>query len=140
MHHKSPVHPEGTCCVFVYGTLRQGQANDITRLHPAPLWLGTATVQGSLYHLGAYPGVVLGGVGLVQGEVYAVSPALEATLDEIEMIYPQQRDEYFKRHLPVAVRLAAGGQATLDCVCYEYNPIYLQNAPLIACGDWVTGQ
>ena len=140
MHQKAPALPEGTRCVFVYGTLRRGQANDITRSHPAPQLIGSASVHGSLYHLGAYPGVVLGGDGLVQGEVYAVDAVLEAQLDEIEMVYPQQRDEYFKRQLLVTVQLAGGGQAVVDCICYEYNPAYLQGAPAIACGDWVLGR
>ena len=64
-------------CVFVYGTLRRGGSNDITRLRPAPRFLGKAQVQGVLYHLGAYPGMALGGSHWVQGEVYAIAPALE---------------------------------------------------------------
>lgn len=127
-------------CVFVYGTLRQGQANDITRLRPAPRWLGTASVRGTLHHLGDYPGVVLGGPALVHGEVYAIDPPLEAQLDEIEMVFPQQRDEYFKRRIPLTVALASGGQALLTCICYEYNRAYLRGAPVIASGDWVLGQ
>ena len=125
---------------FVYGTLRLGQANDITRLHPPPRLLGTASVHGTLHHLGDYPGIVLGGAGLVHGEVYAIDPALEARLDEIEMLYPQQRDEYFKRHIPLTVALAGGGQATLRCICYEYNRAYLKGAPVITGGDWVLGR
>ena len=127
-------------CVFVYGTLRQGQANDITRLRPAPRLLGTASVQGTLHHLGDYPGIVLGGASLVHGEVYAIDPALEPQLDEIEMIYPQRRDEYFKRHIPLVVELASGGRATLQSICYEYNPAYLHGAPVIAGGDWIMGR
>ena len=45
--------------VFVYGTLRQTGSNDITRLQPAPRFIGRAVVAGVLYHLGAYPGLVL---------------------------------------------------------------------------------
>jgi gamma-glutamylcyclotransferase (GGCT)/AIG2-like uncharacterized protein YtfP len=120
-------------CVFVYGTLRAGQANHITRLAPAPRLLGTARV----YHLGGYPGLVLGGAGWVHGEVYAVRPALEVRLDEIEMIYPPQSDEYTKRQLRVEVALVAGGRAELSCLCYAYNPAHLQGAPRIPSGDWV---
>lgn len=137
MHQKPSPVPAGTRCVFVYGTLRRGQANDITRLRPAPRLLGRARVRGRLYHLGAYPGVVLSGDGWVLGEVYAIEAALEARLDEIEMIYPQQRDEYVKRQLPVTVQLAGGGEAVVECLCYEINPAYLQDAPLIASGDWM---
>ena len=55
--------------VFVYGTLRRGDDNDITRLLPAPRLVGHAHVAGTLHHLGAYPGIVLGGPGRVLGEV-----------------------------------------------------------------------
>ena len=34
--------------VFVYGTLRRGQANDITRLRPVPRWVGEGRVRGTL--------------------------------------------------------------------------------------------
>ena len=126
--------------VFVYGTLRRGGSNDITRLLPAPRWVGFAQVAGMLFHLGAYPGMTLGGDRPVHGEVYAIDPALEPQLDEIEMIYPQQRDEYFKRHIPLVVELASGGRATLQSICYEYNPAYLHGAPVIAGGDWIMGR
>ena len=126
--------------LFVYGTLRRGQANDILALQPAPTWVGRASVHGTLYDLGRYPGVVLGGTALVRGEVYEIAPALEEKLDEIEMIYPQQRDEYFKRELSVAVALDNGLVRWLNCLCYVYNPAYLGSAPVIASGDWVEAE
>lgn len=123
--------------VFAYGTLRRGQANDITRLLPPPAWLGVAEVAGTLYDLGAYPGVVLGGASRVRGEVYAISAELERRLDEIECLYPEQTDEYFKRVLAVPVSVAGGGVSVTDCICYEYNPRHLRGAPVIASGDWL---
>ena len=129
--------------VFVYGTLRRGDDNDITRLLPSPQYVGDAEIVGVMYHLGAYPGVILAqppvdherAMGRIVGEVYAIQPALEAKLDEIEMIYPQQRDEYFKRQIQVIV----GGQR-LDCIVYEINAAYVQNKPVIGSGDWVKGR
>jgi gamma-glutamylcyclotransferase (GGCT)/AIG2-like uncharacterized protein YtfP len=122
--------------VFVYGTLRRGDDNDITRLEPAPQFVGHATIAGTMHHLGTYPGVVLGGepggAGRVVGEVYAISAELERQLDEIEEIYPQRRDEYFKRVLPVQV---AG--TSLDCIVYEINPRYVTDARVLPGGDWV---
>jgi gamma-glutamylcyclotransferase (GGCT)/AIG2-like uncharacterized protein YtfP len=64
--------------VFVYGTLRRGQRNDIHRYQPAPRYVADATISGTLYHLGAYPGVVLGTSGSVVGEVYEIKPAFTA--------------------------------------------------------------
>ena len=125
-------HETFTGHVFVYGTLRQGDDNDINRLSPAPRLVGPATLCGTLYHLGAYPGVVLGGSLRVIGEVYAISERLQQVLDEIEEIYPQQRDEYFKRVVPVAVK----GEE-IPCVVYEINPVYIAGRPVILTGDWV---
>lgn len=118
--------------VFVYGTLRQGDDNDITRLHPAPRFVGPASVMGTLYHLGRYPGLVLQGSTPVRGEVYAITAALERRLDEIEEIYPQQTDEYFKRIIAVTVN-----GACIDCIVYEINPAYIAGKPVLTRGDWV---
>lgn len=118
--------------VFVYGTLRRGGSNDINQLRPVPQWRGQAAIAGAMYDFGRYPGVVLGGEGRVQGEVYAVTPELLAVLDEIEEIYPQQRDEYFRREMEVDV----AGEAVV-CVVYEINPHYLAGRARIASGDWI---
>ena len=117
--------------VFVYGTLRRGDDNDITRLKPEPVFVGSAVITGTLYDLGAYPGIQLGGEGLVHGEVYAIALELEEQLDEIEELYPQQRDEYFKRIVPVAVQ-----ERTFACIVYEINPKYVVGRAILPGGDW----
>ena len=126
--------------VFVYGTLRRGQANDITRLAPAPCFVGAGSVAGRLYHFGSYPGVLLAPPQelpsaaeqpRVAGEVYAIEAALEVQLDAIEEVYPQRRDEYFKRELAVQI-----DGRSISCLVYEINPAYLPGAALIAGGDW----
>ena len=117
--------------VFVYGTLRCGDDNDITRLKPEPVFVGSAVITGTLYDLGAYPGIRLDWEGLVQGEVYAIAPELEVQLDEIEELYPQQRDEYFKRIVPVAVQ-----GRTFACIVYEINPKYVIGRAILPGGDW----
>jgi gamma-glutamylcyclotransferase (GGCT)/AIG2-like uncharacterized protein YtfP len=126
------IHTTAPRYVFVYGTLRRGEANDITRLLPAPIHVGQASVAGVMYDLGAYPGVRLGPGGHVVGEVYAISAALEAQLDEIESIYPGQSDEYARREIDVDV-----GDKSLSCLIYEINLDYTVNKPVIARGDWV---
>lgn len=118
--------------VFVYGTLRRGEANDINRRHPAPRWVGEARIQGRMFDLGAYPGVLLGGPQWVQGEVYAVTPELEADLDALEGVRADGEGEYRKRDLDVAV---AG--RVLRCLVYEIHPARLQGAPAMVGGDWV---
>jgi gamma-glutamylcyclotransferase (GGCT)/AIG2-like uncharacterized protein YtfP len=93
--------------VFVYGTLRHGQANDINRLRPAPRRVGTAVLRGRLFDFaGRHPGLALPGAGEaaegadvaeVLGEVYAVEPALLPLLDAIELDYPE-RPGLYRRH------------------------------------------
>lgn len=124
--------------VFVYGTLRRGGSNDITRLAPAPRFVGRAQLAGQMYDLGAYPGLILDkGEGQreegtpVQGEVYAIGPALEAVLDEIEEVFPQATGEYAKRELDVLVDGTA-----VQCIVYEINPVRTVGKPVIAGGDW----
>lgn len=127
--------PAATRHVFVYGTLRRGGSNDITRLAPAPRFVGRAQVLGQMFDLGAYPGLILGkspGEGApVQGEVYAISPALEVLLDEIEEVFPQATGEYAKLMVDVLVNGAA-----LQCIVYEINPARTAGKPVIAGGDW----
>jgi gamma-glutamylcyclotransferase (GGCT)/AIG2-like uncharacterized protein YtfP len=118
--------------VFVYGTLRRGESNDINRLQPIPRFLGMARVHGTMFHLGRYPGVILGGHGLVLGEVYEISQTLERQLDRIEEVEPQQTGEYARRDVVVSV---AGRE--LNCLVYEINPLYVRGKPMIASGDWV---
>lgn len=117
--------------VFVYGTLRRGQSNDINCKLPAPKYLGRARVNGVMYHLGAYPGVVLGGTRWVQGEVYEVTEALERALDVLEGVLPTPTGEYFKREIPVSW---AGQSAR--CLVYEINPEFLKDRAEILSGDW----
>ncbi len=135
--------------VFVYGTLRRGEQRDINRLRPAPRWVGWASVPGVMHHLGAYPGLVLGGPGRVRGEVYEISAELERQLDAIEEVWPQQSGEYVKREVAVqldapADRQDAPGSARaaqapgeVVCLLYEIAPERTRGKPVIAGGDWV---
>jgi len=117
--------------VFVYGTLRRGECNDITRLRPAPRFLGRAQLPGTLYDLGAYPGAVFGGTDLVVGEVYAIAPALEHQLDLIEEVAPVPSGEYHRRE--VAVELDG---RRLICLAYEIDPRRVGHARRIVSADW----
>lgn len=120
--------------VFVYGTLRRGGRNDINRLHPAPEYVGMGQVQGVLYHLDWYPGLALGGEEAVTvvGEVYRITPELEAVLDAIEQIAPGADSEYFKREVEIAVQ-----GRPLACLLYEINPARVRGRTPIGHGDWI---
>lgn len=134
-----PTPPSVRRHVFVYGTLRCGDVRDITRLRPAPKFVGMASVAGVLYDLGPYPGVVLGGPARVVGEVYDVSVELERQLDVIEEVWPQQTGEYHKQ--TVTVRLdqpqSSSGVVELDCLVYEINPTRTAGKPVLTSGDWL---
>jgi gamma-glutamylcyclotransferase (GGCT)/AIG2-like uncharacterized protein YtfP len=118
--------------VFVYGTLRRGEARDINCLLPAPEFVMQAKVFGRLYDLGTYPGLQLGYGNAVVGEVYAISPSLESVLDEIEGIGTESRDEYLKSTVDVSL-----DGKPCSCLVYEVNPAGLSDKTLIAHGDWV---
>jgi gamma-glutamylcyclotransferase (GGCT)/AIG2-like uncharacterized protein YtfP len=120
--------------VFVYGTLRRGGRNDINRLQPAPEYVGMGEVRGVLYHLDWYPGLTLGGEEAVTvvGEVYRITPQLEAVLDAIEQIVPGADSEYFKREVDVAV----DGRG-VACLVYEINPQHVRDRTPIGHGDWI---
>jgi gamma-glutamylcyclotransferase (GGCT)/AIG2-like uncharacterized protein YtfP len=126
--------------VFVYGTLRRGGSNDINLRKPAPRYVGSASLQGSLYDLGPYPGLVLAPAGSraseVIGELYAISLALEENLDELEGLLPVPTGEYFKRWMRIEV---ASGDLNhrLDCIVYEINPERTHASALISSGDWM---
>jgi gamma-glutamylcyclotransferase (GGCT)/AIG2-like uncharacterized protein YtfP len=126
--------------VAVYGTLRRGGSNDIEKLAPAPHFVGSASLRGKLHHMGPYPGLVLAsaeqGGSKVVAEVYEVSPALEAVLDEIEAAPPSSPDEYAKRELLLAVQTDSG-MRELHCFLYEVNPQRVVGCPVIPHGDWM---
>jgi len=117
--------------VFVYGTLRRGGRNDIARFAPAPRFVADAQIHGTLYDLGSYPGAVLGASGPLVGEVYAITPALEAQLDQLEEVRPDDSGEYIKREVSVRV-----GEKEIACLVYEIHPDRIAGRTVIASGDW----
>ena len=68
--------------VFIYGTLRAGEINDINRAAQRhgivrPERLGVAHVTGRLFDFGRYPGLVLDPEGApIRGDVYRIDDAL----------------------------------------------------------------
>lgn len=124
--------------VFIYGTLRAGEVNDI---HEAaarneiaePNRLGTATVRGHLFDFGLYPGLVVDEAGIdVIGDVYEIDDALVAVLDEIEAVYPGVEDRFLARE----VMLKVDGNV-LNCRFYPVAPSAVKGLPEIKSGDWV---
>jgi len=118
--------------VFVYGTLRKGQRNDINSFHPPPLFIGIAWLEGQLYSRGWYPGIRLGGEQSVLGEVYKVSAQVLAQLDVLEEVAPVSSGEYQRIQMDVE----CAGQP-LVCDIYELSADVAAQSPVIEEGDWV---
>ncbi|WP_042886210.1 gamma-glutamylcyclotransferase family protein [Cupriavidus necator] len=124
--------------VFVYGTLRAGEVNDLNAAAQrhgiaAPTLLGTATVAGRLYDFGSYPGLVLDdNAGPVAGDVYDVADALLPVLDEIEEVYPGQATLFVREERDVW----HGGHA-VTCLLYPVSDAAVAALPRIDGGDWV---
>lgn len=118
--------------VFVYGTLRRGGRNDIARYRPEPRFICEASIAGTLFDLGAYPGIVLGGAQRVKGEVYAIEPAVETALDVLEEVADDDSGEYIKRQ----VRVEVNGQ-WFECLVYEIHPTRIAGLDVIESGDWI---
>ncbi|SAK70488.1 gamma-glutamyl cyclotransferase [Caballeronia catudaia] len=129
--------------VFVYGTLRAGEVNDIR--HAAerhaiatPDWIGAAHVRGRLFDFGTYPGLVIDEEGVpIRGDVYRIEDALVPVLDEIEDVYPGVEGLFRAHRLHVEVEIE-GRKDRIDCLIYPVAAAAVCGLPRIESGDWVT--
>ncbi|MFN9624122.1 MAG: gamma-glutamylcyclotransferase [Cyanobacteriota bacterium] len=108
--------------LFVYGTLKRGQANH-AHLQGAR-HLGAASLEGaSLHDLGPFP-MAIAAEGRVVGELYAVDPAALPRLDAFEGC-----PRLYQRHWRT---LADGRQAWV----YLGQPRQVRHAPHLPDGEW----
>lgn len=71
--------------LFVYGTLKKGEVQELCAYKPTPRFIGEGWMKGRLYDLGHCPGLVLDSGGVpVWGEVYELDEALFEDLDRWE--------------------------------------------------------
>ena len=124
--------------VFVYGTLRAGEVNDISVAAARngialPTRIGAASVRGRLFDFGDYPGMVVDtAAGPVVGDVYAIDDVLVAVLDEIEEVYPGVEGLFLARETHVDV-----DGTRVPCRFYPVARESVKGLPEIHCGDWV---
>jgi gamma-glutamylcyclotransferase (GGCT)/AIG2-like uncharacterized protein YtfP len=124
--------------LFVYGTLLStaGHPNG-ERLQREARLLGEASIEGKLFSLGRYPGLIEApGEGLrVHGEVYALNaPAASlAWLDAYEGIVPGNHEESDYARVERVARLASGADVTAWIYVYR-KPVAA--AQLIPGGRW----
>jgi gamma-glutamylcyclotransferase (GGCT)/AIG2-like uncharacterized protein YtfP len=114
--------------VFVYGSLRRGSAGAMSTRFPGSKFIADATVSGSLYDLGAYPGLLLNeSSSSVVGQVYEVDDELLKRLDDFEA-----SSNYRRRQ----VEISLGNERRL-CWTYEPDPEFYSLHTLITSGDWI---
>jgi gamma-glutamylcyclotransferase (GGCT)/AIG2-like uncharacterized protein YtfP len=114
--------------VFVYGTLRRGGAGSMSNRFPNSKFIADAKVSGSLYDLGAYPGLLVDeSSSLVTGEVYEVDEEILKRLDAFEA-----SSNYWRKQVEIAL-----GAHRKMCWIYEPDPEFYFNRTLIASGDWI---
>jgi gamma-glutamylcyclotransferase (GGCT)/AIG2-like uncharacterized protein YtfP len=128
--------------LFVYGSLLSSVCHPMgARLSREARLAGPATIEGRLYSLGRYPGLIESPQGqyAVHGEVYALkTPAVTlAWLDAYEGIVPGRPDNSPYERVERPVRLAAGG--TLIAWVYLYRRS-VQRLPEVLTGRWVAPQ
>ena len=116
--------------LFIYGTLMPGLRLE-AEMHGAER-LGPARVPGHLVDVGRYPGL-LHGEGTVTGELYRVSDAQLARLDEVEEMLPGDRpgSQYWREQVTV-LEGALVGQPVWT---YVYN-LPVDGLTPIAHGDY----
>jgi len=95
---------------------------------PNSRFIADAKVNGSLYDLGAYPGLLLNESGSsVIGEVYEVDDETLNELDDFEA-----SSNYLRK--PVEILF---GTNSRFCWVYEPNPKFYSLRTLITSGDWI---
>ncbi|MEA1051286.1 gamma-glutamylcyclotransferase family protein, partial [Lamprobacter modestohalophilus] len=103
--------------IFVYGTLLRG----LLRAHSLVTadFLGLARVQGTLYNLGAYPGLSEHGQGSVIGELYRVDTPTLAQLDRIEGFRSSDPEgSLYQRRAMAACMISSGETLTVETYVY----------------------
>lgn len=114
--------------VFVYGTLRRGGERAMSIRFPNSKFIADAKVSGSLYDLGAYPGLLVGeSNSLVSGEVYEVDDEILKNLDDYE------ESSHYRRK---QVEISLGTHSRMGW-SYEPNPEFYSLRTLITSGDWI---
>lgn len=90
--------------------------------------MGEGTVRGTLYDVGAYPALLLGGEGEVEGEVWRCPVSLLGVLDR----YEGTEEGLFRR-----VAVEVGGRA---CWVYAAGPKLgprLRSDAVVETGSWL---
>jgi inhibitor of KinA len=114
--------------LFVYGTLKRGEFNDVSRYDPAPMYLGDGWVRGRLYDLGHCPTMSVDPQhGPVWGEVFELDAALFGALDRYEAMC----GDYVLEHVTVQM-----GDRTIEACVYVSGQQQVGEGALLPDGRW----
>lgn len=118
--------------LFLYGTLMTGEpGHRELRLAKRLVLIGRDRIAGTLYDLGDYPGLILSGSGIVQGELFAAPDSgLLGEIDAFELYDPFDREA--SEYLRIRVTTLDSGH---DAWTYAYN-CGVRGMPVIASGNW----
>jgi gamma-glutamylcyclotransferase (GGCT)/AIG2-like uncharacterized protein YtfP len=110
--------------LFTYGTLQPGMApREIAPVVERLRMVGEGSARGTLYDLGAYPGVVLDALSehRVYGTVFELpeDDSVLRQLDTYEDYHPGSLESSLFVRAVSSVELVSGG--ALDCWMYVYN-------------------
>jgi len=128
--------------LFVYGTLLSGAGHAMgARLRRQARPLGEASMQGRLYRVDSYPGLVEteDARERVHGELYDLNNPRAALqwLDAYEGIVPGHHDQNEYRRIERPVRVASGEDVTAWVYLYRKDVRRLQPIPD---GRWRSGK
>ena len=127
--------PETILRLFVYGTLKRGQAN-YPLLAPYARAVLPATARGLLCDLGLFPALV-DAPGVVRGELIRIEPAAMpaalAIIDALEGYDPADPAGSMYVRRVVAVRLGDGSAGEAYAYFYNRDPAGLTPVPS---GEW----
>jgi gamma-glutamylcyclotransferase (GGCT)/AIG2-like uncharacterized protein YtfP len=114
--------------IFVYGKLRKGGEMPMDENFAPSAFVGNAAVNGKLYDLGRFPGLVIEeSETKVIGAVYEVDDATLRMLDEVEA-----SEQYYRQQSDVDL-----GGRTATCWIYLHDPESCAGGKLIVSGDWI---
>ncbi len=125
--------------IVFYGSLRRGEANfERLGLGRRLGFVRPARIDGALYDLGDYPGLVIEARGQVQGELYRIlDPSVLADLDAYELFRPGDPAPFHRATGRGSLYLRTAIPVGADrAFVYVLNGLP-RSAPRVTGGDWL---
>lgn len=125
--------------MFVYGTLKAGRTLDRPSFSERRTEVKEATIKGSLYNLGWFPGIKLDDTGIVHGEVHKFGEEdidmIIAAMDRIEG-YSEKRADDENLYNRRVVEATTGDGEKVKAFAYEFGRDINKRAEKIESGLW----